>query len=117
MEMKKQIIKTAEQYGFNLEFKTCKKLEEAEFACKLNEILLTEDSSIEVDLIAQNRKLHLIVECKGASKDTALVLVKGAENRITGDQAHDLSTRYTLNDYKIPIFRIDTHLVASFVLV
>lgn len=108
---KELIIKAAEQYGFNLEFKTSKKLEETGFVCELNEILPFGNSTVEVDLIARKQfsYLHLIIECKGADEDTILLLVKGSNNRIKNDKPAQYDSRYTIgNVIQIPMFEINT---------
>ncbi len=106
--MKELTLDTANQYGFNLEFKTNKTLDEKGYNCLMNETFPTKDGFVEIDVIAKDAIHHLLIECKGASKDTILLLTKAATNRIAKDKIGH--TRYNVNngDYRMPIFNIGT---------
>lgn len=82
MDRRQTIIRTAERYGFNLEFKVQKILQDKEFHVEQNKSISHNSSNIEIDVVARekNSYLHLLIECKGAAKDSALILIKSPDN-------------------------------------
>lgn len=78
-----KIIKAAEISGFNLEFKTKKILDELNFYCNLNSLYRLNDEIIEIDLLAKDHKdKHLVIECKGCSADSFLILIQEQEHML-----------------------------------
>jgi len=96
----KELVKqAAEKYGFNLEFKTKKILEENQYQVDLN-VPLTGD--IEVDVKASKYKhMQLIIECKGADPTSCLILVKEAKKEHYNSRRHIIAhTNFAIAQYK-----------------
>lgn len=90
-----KIIKAAELSGFNLEFKTKKVLDELYLKCHLNSLYRLHNEIIEIDLIAQDQtNKHLVIECKGSSTDSSLILIQEQEL-----QRKKLIERIELNEF------------------
>lgn len=106
------IKKTAEKYGFNLEFRTSKILEKDSYASLLNKVIQHGSKLTEIDVLATkyNEGLHLVVECKGANNNSLLILVKSSNSTLNEyKNSHTNATRYIIDDseYRIPIAPIN----------
>ncbi|MHA3320699.1 hypothetical protein ACX1FC_05535 [Legionella pneumophila] len=88
----------AENYGFNLEFKTKRELENNKYQVDLN-VPLT--GGIEVDVKASKKNMQLIIECKGADPSSCLILVKEAKNEYYNTNRHIIAhTNFAIAQYK-----------------
>lgn len=75
MEIQK-IIEAAQKSGFNLEFKTKKVFEERGDICTFNQLINFQNNLIEIDITSRAFNEHIIVECKGGTPDSYLILIK-----------------------------------------
>jgi hypothetical protein len=96
IELAKQ---AAENYGFNLEFKTKRELEKNQYQVDLNVPLA---GGIEVDVKASKYKhMQLIIECKGADPTSCLILVKEAKKEHYNSRRHIISySNFAIAQYK-----------------
>lgn len=100
------IKKAAELYGFNLEFRTKTVLEENDFSTVLNKSYNLGDKQTEIDLVAQDGlDLHLVIECKGTTKGSCLLLVKEATPSKNTTNSSNTRLNIDASDYKIPLFQ------------
>ena len=76
--MFKELIRNAAcEYGFNLEFRTKAIFEQNNYTTESNKLIRDAERIIEIDVIAEKDSNHIfIVECKGANKDSHLILIK-----------------------------------------
>ena len=101
------IKKAAERYGYNLEFKAKKILEELNFRTDLNRTSTLDQELIETDIIAIggfNNDLHLIIECKGIAQGSCLLLIKETKKY---EHVSEGKTRFDIDNskYKIPLYK------------
>ena len=107
MEDEKLILDAANKYGFNLEFRAKKILEEKNFTVLMNQLIKNEDEFVEVDIMAgqyQGRKW--LIECKGASSSSYLILIKedaGIDTKMYNTRRHTIAG----SNYRIAQFKPD----------
>ena len=96
-----KIIHAAEKSGFNLEFKTKKILDGLNYDCQLNSLVRSEREIIEIDLIAINTMTqhHVIIECKGSSPESSLILIQEQTNQNNSINRIDLDEHIRINQF------------------
>lgn len=107
MDDDKLILDAANRYGFNLEFRAKKILEEKSFSVLMNQLIKNEDEFVEVDIkAAQHKGREWLIECKGASNSSYLILIK-EDNSI--DPKMYNTRRHAIKDsnYRIAQFKPD----------
>lgn len=98
-EYKDLVREAAQKYGFNLEFKTKKILEENQYQVDLN-VPLT--GGIEVDVKAtKDQHKQVLIECKGTDPTSCLILVKEAKSEYYNSRRHIIAhTNFAIAQYK-----------------
>jgi hypothetical protein len=96
MELVKQ---AAERYGFNLEFKTKKILEENKYQVDLN-VPLTGGTEVDVKA-SKYQTVQILIECKGTDPTSCLVLIKEAKGEYYNTRRHIIAhTNFAISQYK-----------------
>lgn len=74
------VIKAAEKYGFNLEFKTKNLFQAKGYSTEINKLYQYDGELLELDVQAELNDRLFIVECKGTASNSMLILVKDPDN-------------------------------------
>ncbi|HAT1795956.1 TPA: hypothetical protein ACSJUJ_000120 [Legionella pneumophila] len=107
MDDKKLILDAANRYGFNLEFRTKKVLEEKNFSVLMNQLMKSGDEFVEIDIrAAQYTGREWLIECKGSSDSSHLILIK--EDSSNDPKSYN-TKRHAIQDsnYRIAQFKPD----------
>lgn len=107
MEDEKLILDAANKYGFNLEFRAKKILEEKNFTVLMNQLIKNEDEFVEVDIkAAQYQGRDWLIECKGSSSSSYLIMIKevgGIDPKMYNTRRHAIKG----SNYRIAQFKPD----------
>ncbi|HHF7368981.1 hypothetical protein [Legionella waltersii] len=107
MDDDKLILDAANSYGFNLEFRAKKILEEKSFSVLMNQLIKNEDEFVEVDIkAAQYQGREWLIECKGAANSSYLILIKednGIDPKMYNTRRHAIKD----SNYRIAQFKPD----------
>lgn len=76
------ILEAANKTGFGLEFKVSQILDNNGYTIKFNEEIRADGHTQQVDILAwKTRYQELLIECKGAREDSALILIKEPKSK------------------------------------
>lgn len=89
------IVDAAEKYGFNIEFKSKKIFEELRLSPEVNIRI----NGIEIDLVAPYHKPRFIVECKGVSANSILILIRDSKDKSYLNRRNIIGTNYRIPYY------------------
>lgn len=77
--LEERLIEAASQEGFGHEFNVRKIFEKNNFKCISNKRIAINDELHEIDLIAVKNDYGYLIECKGSSSDSYLILIQEAK--------------------------------------
>ncbi|HAU2429474.1 TPA: hypothetical protein JBL05_13140, partial [Legionella pneumophila] len=107
MDDNKLILDAANSYGFNLEFRAKKILEEKSFSVLMNQLIKNGDEFVEIDIkAAQYQGREWLIECKGAANSSYLILIK--EDNSNDPKLYN-TRRHVIKDsnYRVAQFKPD----------